>query len=108
MKAAIIGLPQSGKSTLFSTVTGTAIDPYAAPETHQAMVRVPDPRVDFLAEIWKPKKVTLATTDFIDVPGCTLADSSGQEQWRRLLPTVRQADLLVIVVRDFENASVPA
>jgi len=108
MKAALIGLPQSGKSTVFSAVTGTPVDPYAAPETRHAVVHVPDPRLNFITELYKPKKVTAATIEFIDVPGCALDDIHGQEHWRKLLPEVRKADLLVIVVREFESASVPA
>ena len=108
MKAAIIGLPQSGKTTVFSAVTGVKVEPYAAPEPHHALVHVPDPRLAYLAEIGRPKKVTEATIEFVDVPGCSLDDTKGQEEWRRVLPVVRQADLLVIVVRDFENPAVPA
>lgn len=108
MKAALIGVPQSGKSTVFSAVTGAPADPHAPIEPHHAMVHVPDPRLAYVAELFRPKKVTEATIEFVDVPGCALDDVKGQEQWRRLLPVVRQADLLVIVVREFENASVPA
>ncbi|MGB2986438.1 MAG: DUF933 domain-containing protein [Phycisphaerae bacterium] len=108
MKAAIIGLPQSGKTTVFSAVTGVAVEPHAAREPHQAVVHVPDPRLTYLADLGKPKKVTEATIEFIDVPGCSLDNPKGQEEWRRLLPAVRQADLLVVVVRDFENTVVPA
>ncbi len=108
MKAALIGLPKSGKSMVFSAVTTLPIDPYAPPEPRCATVQVPDPRIAFLTDLCKPKKVVDATMEFIDVPGCSLADAKGREEWRRLLPTVRQADLLVIVVRDFENPAVPA
>lgn len=108
MKAAIIGLPKSGKSTVFAAVTGVEADPYAAPEPRQAVVRVPDARLTFLAELYKPKKFTEATLDMVDVPGCSLDDAHGQEEWRRVLPTVRQADILVVVVRDFVNDTVPA
>jgi GTP-binding protein YchF len=108
MKAALIGLPQSGKSTLFAAVTGASLDSYAAPEPHHAVVRVPDPRLAYLAELAHPKKVTEATIEFIDVPGCSLDDAKGREEWRRLLPVVRQSDVLVLVVRDFENPTVPA
>ena len=108
MKVAIIGPPQSGKSTLFSAVTEKPVDPYRSPGPHAAVVKVPDHRLAHIATLFKPKKVTEATIDFVDVPGCSLDDASGQEEWRRLLPEIRQADLLVVVVRDFENASVPA
>ena len=108
MNAAIVGLPQSGKSTIFSAVTGTTADPYAPPEPRHAVVQVPDARLCHLATLYKPKKLIYATIDFMDIPGCSLDNAKGREEWRRLLPVVRQADLLVVVVRDFENASVPA
>ncbi len=108
MKAAFIGLPQSGKSTVFSAVTGLTVDPFAQPEPRSGVVHVPDPRLAYLTKLYNPKKVVEATIEFIDVPGCSLDDANGQESWRRLLPVVRQADLLVVVVRAFENASVPA
>ncbi len=108
MKAAIIGLPFSGKSTVFAAITGTSPDPHAAPEPRPAMVRVPEPRLSYLVDLYKPKKVTEATFEFIDVPGCSLADAKGQEDWRRLLPVIRQAELLVVVVRAFRNDAVPA
>ena len=107
MKAAIIGLPKSGKSTVFSAVTGIEVDPYAAPEPRPAVVHVPEPRLEYLADLVKPKKVVEATMDFVDVPGCSLDDVKGQEEWRRFLPTIRQADLLVVVLRDFESEAVP-
>lgn len=107
MKAAIIGLPRSGKSTVFSAVTGSVVDPYAPPEPRQAVVHVPEPRLGYLAELYNPKKVVEATMDFVDVPGCSLDDVKGQEEWRRLLPTIRQADLLVVVLREFEDPAVP-
>ncbi len=107
MKAAIIGLPQSGKSTVFAAATGLKVDPFAAPQAHPAIVKVPDPRLDFLAKLCNPKKITPATIELVDFPGCSLEDAKGRDDWRRLLPAVRQAELLVVVVRDFENASVP-
>lgn len=108
MKVAIIGLPQSGKSTVFAAVTGLAVDPYAPPQPHQGVVRVPDSRLDYLTQLYKPKKVTLATIEFTDIPGCSLSDAHGRDAWKQLLPTIRQAEALVAVVRDFKNDAVPA
>lgn len=108
MKAALVGLPGSGKSTLFSAITGITPDPYAPPEPRQAVVKVPDPRLAYLVDLYKPKKTIEATLEVVDLPGCVLDNAKGQAEWKRILPTVRQADLLVVVVRDFENQAVPA
>jgi len=108
MKGAIIGLPTSGKSTVFGTLTGTPIDPHAPPEPRHAVVNVPDSRLAHLAKLCHPKKIVEATVDFVDVPGCSIDDAKGQAEWRRLLPVIRLAELLVVVVRDFENEAVPA
>ncbi len=93
---------------VFAAATGLTVDPFAPPEPKQAVVRVPDPRLKYLIELNNPKKVTEATFELVDVPGCSLEDAKGRDEWRRMLPTVRQAELLVVVVRDFRNDSVPA
>jgi GTP-binding protein YchF len=108
MKVAIVGLPKSGKSTVFAAVTGLSMDPFAPPQAHQGVVRVPDPRLNYLTGLYKPKKVTQATIEFTDIPGCSLSDAHGRDAWKQLLPTVRQAEALVAVVRDFKNDAVPA
>lgn len=107
MRAAIIGLPQSGKSTVFVAATGLSVDPYAPPEPRTAVVGVPDYRLTYLTELCHPKKVIEATMELVDLPGCSLDDTKSQQQWRRLLPVIRQTDLLVVVVRRFENPAVP-
>jgi len=107
MKVAILGLPQSGKTTVFSAITAKSFDPYAPSELRHAVVRVPDGRLGFLEKLFNPKKVVEATIEFVDIPGCALDEANGRDEWKRIVPTVRQADLLVIVVRDFVNASVP-
>ena len=58
MIVGLIGPPQSGKSMLFAALTGKTIDPAAAFQEHTASIVVPDERIDYLAEIYKPKKVT--------------------------------------------------
>lgn len=107
MNAALIGLPYTGKSTLFSALTCRPVDPFAPPEPRHAVIHVPDERLSRLAAIFHPKKIVEATIDFVDVPGCKLDDAKGQQEWRRLLPHARQADLLVVVLRMFESSSAP-
>ncbi|MFQ5413209.1 MAG: DUF933 domain-containing protein [Phycisphaerae bacterium] len=108
MKVALIGLPQSGKSAVFAAITAARADPYAPPEPRHAVVSVPDDRLEYLTDLCHPKKVVHAMIEFVDVPGCSLDDAKGQAEWRRMLPQVRQADLLAVVVRDFDSAAVPA
>jgi hypothetical protein len=107
MKAAFIGFSQSGKSTLASAVSGQ-VPPVGAPQVHRLVVKVPDERLNVLTAMYNPKKTTEANIEFIDVPGFSLSDGAGQEEWKRYLPDIRQAELLVAVLRDFDNPSVPA
>ncbi|MCB9858157.1 MAG: redox-regulated ATPase YchF [Phycisphaerales bacterium] len=106
MKFALIGPPQSGKSTLFSAITGHAVDPSHAMSEQIASVSVPDDRLDFLSEIYKPKKYTPAHIEFLDIPGASLADAHGQAEFRKRMTSARKCDGLVMVVRAFESDSV--
>lgn len=106
MRFALIGPPQSGKSTLFSAITGQAVDPSLAMNEQLASVHVPDERLDFLAEVYKPKKYTTANLEFLDVPGASLADSHGQAEFRKRMQSVRKCDGIMMVVRAFESDSV--
>ncbi len=108
MKCALLGLLQSGKSTVFSAVSGRAIRPIGSSAIEEAMVPVPDERLDWLAEYYKPKKTTYAVIDCLDVPGFNFADEHGRHATRRLIDKTRTVDLLVLVLRCFEDASVPA
>ncbi len=108
MKAAFIGLMQSGKSTLLSAVTGKEAAPMGSTDIHAEMVPVPDERMDWLTELYQPKKTVHATVDCQDVPGLSFMDNHGQAAARKLFNDVRTVDMFVIVVRGFENPSVPA
>lgn len=108
MKMAIIGPPQSGKSTLFRAVTGQPEDPVHAGHERIAVVKVPDPRLDFLAKLHNPKKYTPATIEFVDVPGFSQVTAAQQAEFRRHIPNLKLCDGLVAVVRAFENPDVPA
>jgi GTP-binding protein YchF len=104
MKAGLIGLPAVGKSTLFQLLTG-APAPVAGgrPEPRVGVARVPDARVDKLAEMYRPKKKTQATIEFVDVPGVAKGEGGALVD----LPALRGVDALVHVVRAFESEVVP-
>ena len=107
MKVALIGLLQSGKSTILASLTGKAIPPIGSTSISEAIVSVPDERLDWLTEHYKPKKTTYATIDCLDVPGFNLADEHGRAAARRLINQIRTVDMLVLVLRAFENPAVP-
>jgi GTP-binding protein YchF len=104
MKAGLIGLPTVGKSTLFHLLTGAvAPAPGGRPEPRLGIARVPDARVEKLAEMYKPKKKTPATIEFVDVPGV----ARGEGQALVDLPALRGVDALVHVLRAFESETAP-
>jgi GTP-binding protein YchF len=104
MKAGILGLSLAGKSTLFQLLTGTpAALPGGRPEARVGIARVPDPRVARLADIFQPRKRTLATVEYVDVPGV----AKGEGQALVDLPALRGVDVLVHVVRAFDSDSAP-
>lgn len=108
MKAALVGLLQSGKSTILSAISGRTIAAMGPSAIEEAIVPVPDARIDWLRDYYKPKKTTYATIDCLDVPGFNFADEHGRAAARRLINRIRIVDMLVLVVRAFENPAVPA
>src|SRR5512141_290380 len=103
MEFGILGLELSGKTTLFSLLTGHQAS--AAPhkrEAHVGVAHVPDPRLDKLTAMFKPKKHTPATVKFVDVPGVTKGGAASLN-----LPELRQMDGLAVVVRGFKSDAVP-
>ena len=104
MKAGIIGLSAVGKSTLFQLLTGAAPAPAGGrAEPRLGVARVPDHRVLALAGLFNPKKKTLATVDYVDVPGVAKGEGAALVD----LPALRGIDALVHVVRAFESELVP-
>ena len=105
MKAGIIGLPSAGKTTIFNVLTQgkAAAGPAAGRrlEPNVGIVKVPDPRVDFLASKFDPEKTTYATVEFVDVQG--LVRGKGQDV---ALAPLRTVDVLVHVIRVFTDESV--
>ena len=110
MRLGIIGLPNSGKTTLFNALTGSDIETVAAAggrfEIHTAVVSVPDPRVDKLSAMYQPKKTTYAQVTYVDIAGLDKGVGEGgiKGQFRNELA---QVDGFVHVVRVFEDDTVP-
>jgi ribosome-binding ATPase len=109
MQIGIVGLPYSGKSTLFQTITKTLIDPneIAKSDVHQAVIKVPDERLDRLTELFNPKKKVNATIEVVDVVGLQKGDSGSTQFTGNFLAKVKTNDALVQVVRLFSNDAVP-
>lgn len=108
LKAAFLGLTQSGKSTLVSAVSGKEAAPSGSVESHEVLVSVPDARLDWLTGLYQPKKTVHAMVDCVDLPGLSFTDDHGRAAARKQLNQCRTADMFVIVVRAFDNPSVPA
>lgn len=109
MQIGIVGLPFSGKSTLFQTITKTHLDQsqLMKTESHQAVIKVPDERVDKLTEIFAPQKTVLAAIEFVDVIGLQKGDSGSSQFTGNFLANVKNNDALIQVVRLFKNELVP-
>ncbi|UCG33108.1 MAG: redox-regulated ATPase YchF [Phycisphaerales bacterium] len=103
MRIGLIGPTQSGKTTLFSAITGQAPDPAHMAQENLATVTVPEPRLDLLVQLYKPKKRVEAHIEFVDIPGFSLETPHQQEEFRKHFPSLRLCDCLVAVVRDFAS-----
>ena len=104
MQTGIIGLPQVGKTSLFRILTRARVESRSAPnQAHVGIARVPDARVAKLAEVFKPKKITYATIEYVDIGGL----QKDREKNSASLVPLREADALAHVVRLFENPAVP-
>lgn len=111
MKIAIIGLANSGKTTVFNALTGNTAETAAYSsgqlEPNLATVKVPDARLDALATMFQPRKLTPADVQYVDVAGISSGQPERQELPPALLNYISTADALLHVVRAFEDAAVP-
>ena len=110
MKLGIVGLPNVGKSTLFNSITKAGAEcanyPFCTIEPNVGIVPVPDERLDVLAKMYNPQKVTHAVIEFVDIAGLVKGASKGEGLGNKFLSHIRETDAICEVVRCFENSDV--
>jgi GTP-binding protein YchF len=109
MQLGIVGLPFSGKSTLFQAITKTHLDAaaMAKPDAHLGVVKVPDERLDRCSALFSPKSTVYASIEFVDVAGLQKGASGTAQFTTSFLSAVKNNDALIQVVRLFRNDAVP-
>jgi ribosome-binding ATPase YchF (GTP1/OBG family) len=105
MQLGIIGMPLVGKTTLFELLTGSKEKIGNQGKSNIGMARIPDSRIDYLSDMYHPKKTTYAQLEIVDIPGLVPGAEKGAAVF---LEAIRKADALLHVVRVFESDNVPS
>ncbi|MGB2982730.1 MAG: redox-regulated ATPase YchF [Candidatus Bipolaricaulia bacterium] len=105
LRCGLVGVPGCGKTTVFNALTAAGASVFDGAEMHRATVDVPDPRVNQLVALYQPKKVVPATLDIVDIPGLEEGSTAEGGRGSRLLTHIKEADVLIHVVRCFKSPS---
>src|SRR3990170_5174020 len=110
IQAGLVGLPNVGKSTLFNALTKSSVPsenyPFCTIDPHMAITEVPDPRLDQLQKIYGSAKKIPATVSFVDIAGLVKGAASGEGLGNQFLSHIREVDLLLHVLRCFEDSNI--